>query len=307
MDDLKSTPGVIFNIQHYSIHDGPGIRSTVFVNGCPLQCAWCQNPESRLCRPQLFFNVELCAGCGKCVPVCPQDAIEIVESRSRTNRELCNASGRCVEVCPNEARTMMGRHVTAGEVFEEAASDRIFFESSGGGVTVSGGEPMVQHQFTSSLLRLCKGAGLHTAVDTCGYADWAIAREVLAHADLVLLDLKHMDSGEHKRLTGVPNELILENARRIAHELAIPMRVRVPIIPGSNDSVANLEATARFIATELNLSTAVDLIPYHRMGTAKLEQLEMKNGFTGTPPSEAEMAELKRIVESAGLTVQVGG
>ena len=155
MSEVGENKGVIFNIQHYSIHDGPGIRTTVFIKGCPLKCVWCQNPESQTLLPQIFFNSEKCTGCGKCVQVCPEGVIEIYEGKSRTNRELCQGHGNCAEACPNEARSLMGRHVTAGEVFKEVNGDAIFYQRSGGGVTLSGGEPLAQPEFAVSLLRLC--------------------------------------------------------------------------------------------------------------------------------------------------------
>lgn len=308
MAEPKTATGLVFNIQHYSIHDGPGIRTTVFMNGCPLRCLWCQNPESQPSHPQLFFAAEKCAGCGRCVQACPNKAISIHEGRSRTNRNLCNGAGKCAEVCPNEARNLMGKHVTVEEVFRQVAADEIFYRRSGGGVTLSGGEPLAQPDFATALLKLCREAGIHTAIDTCGYAKWETVKKVLEFVDLVLYDFKHMDSIEHKRLTGVPNELILENARRIHRELSLPILARVPVIPGYNDSIQNIEAMARFIAGELGASIKVHLHPYHKLGETKYERLEISsNLFSAEPPSEDHMAELQRIVESFGLTVQIGG
>jgi len=300
--------GVIFNIQHYSIHDGPGIRTTVFLKGCPLQCLWCQNPESQSSRPEVFLNLEKCIGCGRCAQVCPEGAIEIFGGSSRTNRKLCKGVGKCVEVCPTEARNLMGKQITAKEVFKEVEGDAIFYEGSGGGVTLSGGEPLAQPKFSLSLLKLCKEAGIHTAIDTCGFAKWDTVREVLEYADLVLYDFKHLDAVEHEKLTGRSNELILENARKIYHELNIPFLARVPIIPGYNDSVENIEATAKFIATELENTVKVHLIPYHRMWEVKYERLEKEGkSLSIDPPSEEHMTELQKIFESFGLTVYLGG
>lgn len=300
--------GMIFNIQHYSLHDGNGIRTTVFMNGCPLRCLWCQNPESQLLRPTVFFNSEKCTGCGQCVPVCPEGAIEIVEGHSKTDRDLCLGHGECVQACPNEARNLMGKNVTAEELFPELNGDAAFYKRSNGGVTLSGGEPLVQPEFAISLLKLCKNAGIHTALDTCGYADWEIVKRVMNYVDLVLYDFKHMDSAKHKKYTGAPNELILDNARRIHRELSKPMLARLPVVPNYNDSPKNITATARFIANELGNSVRVHLLPYHRLGETKYERMETTGETTSIqPPSPEHMLEIQKIVESFGLNVHIGG
>jgi pyruvate formate lyase activating enzyme len=305
---MNSTKGIIFNIQRFSIHDGPGIRTTVFMNGCPLHCFWCQNPESQTLRPEIFFDAEKCKGCGKCVQACPEGAVEISEGRSKTNRGLCKGIGKCAEVCPNEARNLIGREATPEEVFKEVAADAIFYQESEGGVTLSGGEPLTQPQFAMSLLKLCKEAGIHTVIETCGYGRWETVRQILNYVDLVLYDFKHMDPVEHEKGTGVSNELILENSKKIHHELFVPILARVPIIPGYNDSVMNIEATAKFIATELGSSIKVHLLPYHRLGETKYERLERPSqSISIEPPSEEHMSELQRIVESFGLTAMIGG
>jgi len=306
--EVESTKGVIFNVQPYSIHDGPGIRTTVFMKGCPLMCLWCQNPESQALLPEIFFDRGKCTGCGKCVEVCPEGAIEIYQERSRTNRGLCKGHGKCVEICPNEARNLMGINVTAEEVFQEVNGDAIFYQRSGGGVTLSGGEPLAQPEFAISLLKLCKNAGIHTALDTSGYAKWETMRQVLDYVDLVLYDFKHMDPAEHRKQTGVSNSLILDNSRKIYHECSKPMLARIPIVPGYNDSVENIEATAKFVATELGNSVKVHLLPYHRLGETKYERLEMASKSVSIqPPSEEHMSELQKIVESFGLIACVGG
>ena len=308
MTDASDPRGVIFNVQHYSIHDGPGIRTTVFLKGCPLRCLWCQNPESQVVHPELFFNAERCQGCGKCVQVCPEHAIEIVDGKSRTNRALCKTSGECAQVCPNDARNIMGKYVTASEVFKQVAADAIFYQRSGGGMTLSGGEPLNQPQFAITLLQLCHDSAIHTTIDTCGYASWESARRVLEQVDLVLYDFKHMDPVAHKKLTGVSNDLILDNAKKIRQELNLPMLARVPIAPGLNDSVENIQATAKFIATELDDSVRVHLLPYHRLGEAKYERLEKSSQSVSLdPPSDEHVLELQKIVESFGLSVVIGG
>jgi pyruvate formate lyase activating enzyme len=304
----NSDQGILFNIQSYCIHDGPGIRTTVFLKGCPLRCPWCQNPESHSFHPELLFAEEKCAGCGACVRVCPEKAIRMRGNASRTDRRLCRSTGLCADACPNEARTVIGRRATADEVFREIAADSLFYRESGGGVTLSGGEPLAQPEFASSILEKCRNAGFHTALDTCGHADWATAREVLRHVNLVLFDFKHMDPEIHVKFTGVSNELILRNAEKIHHEMSIPMWARIALVPGFNDSPENMEATARFIAEKLSSAIPVHLLPCHRLGAAKWERLGRENETAEIEvPGESIMAECRRILESFGLTVISGG
>jgi pyruvate formate lyase activating enzyme len=308
MTSAEDTKGVIFNIQHYSIHDGPGIRTTVFLKGCPLRCLWCQNPESQASQPELFFNADKCTGCGKCVDGCPEGAIQLIEGKSKTDRNRCKGIGKCAAMCPNEARSLMGRYSTAGEVFNDVSGDAIFYRNSGGGVTLSGGDPIAQPDFASSILTLCRDAGLHTAIDTCGYAPWEILRHILEYVDLVLYDFKHMDPGAHKEYTGVSNDLILDNAKKIYRDLGMDMLARVPIVPGYNDSPENLERTAGFLVNELGTSIGVHLLPYHRLGETKYERLEVpEKPVTVQPPVDGHMERIKDIFESFGLKVNLGG
>ena len=305
---LEETQGKIFNIQHYSIHDGPGIRTTVFFMGCPLRCWWCQNPESQGFQPVIFFDGEKCVGCGQCVEACPEGAIQVIEGKSKTNRDQCKGHGNCVEVCSYDARSLLGRNATAGEVFEAVNSDSIFYQNSGGGVTISGGDPVAQPDFAISILKLCREAGIHTAIETCGFAKWDILKAILDYTDLVLYDIKHMDAAIHKKYTAVSNELILDNAKRIRAELNLPVLARLPIIPGCNDSLENLESAARFIAHELGNEVKVHLLPYHRLGETKYERMEINEGCVHIePPSDERMEELKKMFESFGLTVAIGG
>lgn len=304
----NSDRGILFNIQCYCIHDGPGIRTSVFLKGCPLCCSWCQNPESHFYHPELFFAEEKCSGCGKCIHLCPEKAIRLQGKKSRTDRQLCKGAGLCVDACPNEARAAIGRWATADEVFKEIAADSLFYQESGGGVTLSGGEPLAQPEFAASILKKCRDAGLHTALDTCGYASWTTAREVLRYVNLVLFDFKHMNPEIHRKYTGVSNELILQNAEKIHHDMSIPMWARVTLVPGFNDSVENIEATARFIADRLSNAIPVHLLPYHRLGEAKWERLDRENEIASIEiPGERQLAECRRIFESFGLTAIMGG
>lgn len=304
-EDVK---GVVFNIQHYAIHDGPGIRTTVFLKGCPLKCLWCQNPESQDLMPVIFFNAEKCTGCGMCIEVCPQGAIRIVDGKSATDRSLCRGAGKCAEICPNEARSLMGRYMSGAEVFEDVNADAIFYQNSGGGVTLTGGDPIAQPAFSIDILKRCRRAGIHTAIETCGFARWKLLKAILEYTDLVLYDIKHMDPHRHKQYTGVSNERILDNAKKIRMELHLPMLARLPIIPGYNDASENLKAAARFIAVELGKDVNVHLLPYHRLAETKYERLERPQACVRIePPGDARMQELKIMFESYGLTVSIGG
>jgi len=306
--NAKDPVGRVFDVQRYSIHDGPGIRTTVFLKGCPLSCTWCQNPESQHRHSDLMFSAEKCRGCRICVAVCPNKAIRIEGGISVTDRNLCDGSGKCVPICPNEARSLAGRKATVSEIFQEVSADAIFYQQSGGGVTLSGGEPLSQSSFCARLLSLCRDAGYHTAVETCGQASWGAVKKVMPLADLVLFDLKHMDPVEHTRHTGVSNERILENMRRIRHELGKPMIARVPVVPGYNDSEENIKSMARFVAEEFNGSVPVNLIPYHRLGNSKLERLGRSQETREIePPAREHLVTLQDLVKSFGLEASIGG
>jgi pyruvate formate lyase activating enzyme len=276
----RAVRGTVFDIQSYSIHDGPGIRTTVFLKGCPLRCEWCQNPESQARAPQLMSTNERCPECAD--------------------------SG--VADCPHEVKTLVGSVVTAGEVFDQVAVDGLFYARSGGGVTVSGGEPLTQPAFAEAVLRLSRQAGFHTAVDTAGHAPWPAVKRVLAQADLVLYDLKHMDDEQHRRVTGVTNKVILENAVRIRRELGVSMWVRIPLIPCRNDQPDNLAATARFVADQLGTDTPVHLLPYHRMGVGKAQSLGWDRDDPDiTPPTDEAVQAALSVLTEHGLNAVVGG
>ena len=301
----------VFNVQTYSIHDGPGIRVTVFVKGCPLRCRWCANPESNLARPQLMTYAAKCTACGRCVAACPQKAVSIGTLHDKpcaiTDRELCVECGACVDVCPCEAREIVGREKTVREVLEQVLKDKLFIDASGGGMTVSGGECLAHPDFTEALLYAAKEQGLHTAIESSSFASEAVFDQVLRYVDLALLDIKHMDSDIHRELTGVPNEQILSNIRHAVHDLKKNLTVRVPTIPGYNDSEENIRATARFVKEELGPDVGIHLLPYHRLGESKNESLGKVMDLSVSVPSDEHMQDLKRIVESYGLYCQIGG
>jgi len=308
VDDYGDIKGLVFNIQHYSIHDGPGIRSTVFLKGCPLRCVWCQNPESQSGLPEVLFMSERCEGCGACVPVCPVGAISVDQGKARTDRGRCRGTGACVEACPNEARSLMGKMMSANEVLADVIKDAMFYEGSGGGITISGGDPLAQDDFTEAICRLAKAAGLHTAIDTSGYAPWPAFQRVLEHTDLVLYDFKCMDDEKHKEFTGVSNELILENAKRMCESFPeVTLLARFAVIPGYNDDEHNLRQTAAFLKALGKVAT-VHLLPYHTFGEAKYERLEQpRQALPIAPPSEERMREIKRVFEDAGVEAVIGG
>lgn len=271
MDLSEEQSGIVFNIQRFSVHDGPGIRTTVFLKGCPLKCFWCQNPESQKRRPEIFLNPENCTGCAHCVSVCPTGASTLKDGHSAIKRQQCEGCGSCVENCQNDARTLIGKYMAVSEVVHEVIKDKKFYDNSEGGVTLSGGEPLYQPEFAGAILKRCKEAGLHTAIETCGYAPWPVVKKLLDYTDLVLYDIKCIDSKKHRDATGQSNELILENARKLVR--CITMRVRVPLVPGFNDSPHEVRAIVNFVKKELR-SVEIDLLPYNRLGECKYRRLD---------------------------------
>jgi pyruvate formate lyase activating enzyme len=303
-DDLT---GLVFDMQRFAIHDGPGIRTLIFLKGCPLHCHWCQNPESIGRQPEIMLVHGNCINCGKCLDVCPEGAIaKVNEGETIIDRELCTLCGECAKFCYANSINISGRYLTVAEVLAEVERDRKFYERTGGGMTLSGGEPCVQSAFVAELARQAQARKLHTAIETCGHTRWEVLAGILQFMDLVLYDIKHMNSEAHRRLTGVSNELILENAQRVA-SLAIPMRVRMPLMPGMNDSIENVQATAAFTASLPNIE-AFDILPYHRMGEPKWGQLGQPYKLHGVAPHSRERVyELFDIACQYGVEVTVGG
>jgi pyruvate formate lyase activating enzyme len=296
--------GWIFDIQRYSIHDGPGIRTTVFFKGCPLRCLWCDNPESQKPVPELLFFEAACRRCYRCVRVC-QTGTTTVEAGGaiRINRDKCAACGNCVEQCLNEARVMSGKQMTAAEVAEVVKKDALFYANSGGGVTVSGGEPFYQPEFLKEIFRLCREQGIHTAVETSGEAKWKVIEGALQYIDLFLYDIKHTNPERHRELTGKDNAIILDNLRRIT---AAGKRVilRLPLINGFNDAAGEIEAVAA-LANDLGIRR-VDIMAYHRLGEKKYERLGRDYPAAGTAQySEEEVAGIKDRFVSLGLDARL--
>lgn len=298
--------GLVFDFKRYSIHDGPGLRTTVFLKGCPLSCWWCHNPESQSSLPEIMVRPERCIGCGACVEACPKGALAFGAYGIVTDMALCDRCGICADVCPTEARQLVGQEMSVAEVMAEVERDRLFYDQSGGGMTVSGGEPLMQPQFLLELLREAGRVDIHRALDTTGFAQTSLLLKVAQETDLFLYDLKQMDPESHRLYTGVSNELILHNLRALA-EAGAAINVRIPLIPGVNDDVANLEATGAFLAA-LPGNLSVNVLPYHKTGLEKFRRMgiEYRMAETEEPSPEAVESARNRLL-SFGLAVNTGG
>jgi pyruvate formate lyase activating enzyme len=301
----REKTGIVFNIQKFSVHDGPGIRTTVFMKGCPLQCHWCANAESIGTEPELGIIRNICNHCGKCLDVCPEKALRFDDNdRIQVDRNRCTACGECVAVCPTGALTIYGKQVTVDDVFKEIEKDKAFYEGSNGGITVSGGEPLRQSDFITALFKQCHEAGIGTCLDTCGYAATDKLKDVLAFTDYILYDIKHMDTARHQQFTGVANNLILNNAKVIA-ESGIPVLYRIPLIKNINDTTHNIRETIKFIQT-LGNDTAVEFLPYHRLGIGKYQTLDRPyRGETFQTPSSDDIETLIKIFKDQGIQCNV--
>jgi pyruvate formate lyase activating enzyme len=299
---MQSLTGLIFNIQKFSIHDGPGIRTTVFFKGCPLRCQWCHNPESQPTGQQVIFWSKRCIRCGACVESCPQGAIKLGESQAVTDLELCDQCGDCIEDCYAQARELVGREASVAEVMAEIESDRSFYEESGGGATFSGGEPLMQPDFLLGLLQACRAQEIHTTVDTCGFTSWSVLERVLPYTDLFLFDLKLMDDLRHQKYTGVSNEPILRNLRRLSQS-GQAIRLRIPVIPGINDAPEHIRQFGEFAAGLPHLDE-IDILPYHNIAAEKYRRLNRVYELPDTPvPTEQRMAEIAQSLRGFGLNV----
>jgi pyruvate formate lyase activating enzyme len=296
---------VITDIQRFSVHDGPGIRTLVFFKGCPLKCIWCQNPETLSASPQLFYSESECIRCGSCVGECPQRAIRETADGLVFERGRCRVCGRCVERCYAGARRLVNREVGVEEVLAEVMKDLVFYRNSGGGVTLSGGEVTLYPEFARELLRRAKAAGIHTAIETCGHAEWPDLKRILDYTDLVLFDLKHTDPAKHELYTGADNRKILDNLGRLSR-LGTPLVVRFPLIPGVNDDRDTLRGVAR-LSKEAK-AAEVHILPFHQLGQSKWSALGRAYQCAQIPcPSQEAIAEAKAIMSQEGIKVNVGG
>ncbi len=313
------TSGRLYDIQGFSVQDGPGIRTTAFLKGCPLRCPWCHSPESQAFNKQLSWMSMRCLGLeacnSRCMKACPKDAIE--EGPLKTDvqtgaqlrtvhvkRDLCDNCGACADKCYAEALTMCGKDYTSEELVNRLLQDRNFFENSGGGVTISGGEPLCQIDFVVEVLKGLKENGIHTALDTTGFAPWETLERTMPYVDLYLYDLKHMDSAKHKATVGVPNEQIKENVKKLA-EHGKALQIRIPVIPRFNEDEENIRATAEFCVGLGSAVQVIQLLPYHNMGVMKYLRISDGKPLEATPPSDEKMEHLRDIMASYGLNVTI--
>ena len=299
--------GTIFDIKRYAIHDGPGIRTTVFLKGCPLSCAWCHNPESWQKKPQPSVRVLRCQGCGRCIDVCTHEAITLESGKAVTDPKRCVRCGECLDTCLANAREILGRDITVADLVTEIEKDRIFFDESGGGVTFSGGEPLAQADFLCQVLEACDEEELHTAVDTTCYAETEVLERVAEHARLFLCDLNHLDTDKHEQFTGVRNEQILSNIRQLS-AWGKPLHLRIPLVPGFNDSVDNIRHTADFIKS-ISTVQRIDVLPYNRSGVDKTQRLGAGSPVIKDfgPSDDAHIARVAAEFKKAGVDVKIGG
>ena len=300
---------LLFDLKRYALHDGPGIRTTLFLKGCPLRCVWCHNPESWSSRPQRLYKSAKCIGCASCVEACPEGALKLTPEGIRPTGRPCRACGACADACPALAMEICGREWALDELMAEVEKERGVMTDSCGGVTLSGGEPLLHPDYALELLEELGHRGFHRAVDTTLYAAPDVVRSIAAACDLFLVDLKVMDSEWHRRYTGVPNEQILDNLRLVA-SLGIPYWIRIPLIAEVNASEANIAATATFLRSLDRQPDEVDLLPYHDIGKGKHERM----GTTYNPsalslstPTKDDQARCVTQLETAGLNVKIGG
>jgi pyruvate formate lyase activating enzyme len=297
---------LILNITRMTVHNGPGIRTLILFKGCPLCCLWCSTPESQKSEPEIAVYPSKCIHCEKCAAVCSPNAINLTNDTLSVNRFLCDGCGNCVQVCYPEAIKLLGQPMTVAELLTEVKKDTAIYKHSGGGVTISGGEPLLDLEFNNNLLQVFKEESISVGVDTCGHVPFVKIERLLPYIDFFLWDIKHMNAEKHRELTGVTNNLILSNARSVS-ENNIPLYIRIPIIPHHNDSEENIRATCEF-ACSLSSVAEVDLLPIHHLGKSRYESLNRPYLIKDIPLiPDAILQDLKRLVESYGLKCTIGG
>ena len=298
--------GVIFDIKKYAIHDGPGIRTTVFFKGCPLACRWCHNPEGISVAPQRIYRPERCVSCGECIQVCPQKVMARTADGITREPAKCNLCQTCAEHCPSEAVEFAGHRVTVAEVIRQIEKDTAFYDQSGGGITLSGGEPLMQPEFLMALLEACEDLDLHRTVDTTGYSEAAVLLQVAQKTDLFLYDLKIMDANKHRDFTGVSNQRILDNLKMLSENKA-RIQVRIPIIPGINDDVDNIHRTANFVATLPGIKL-ITILPFHNSARGKYSRIGMEcMSPEMRSPSAEDLNRITGWLEQSGVQTKIGG
>ena len=298
---------LIFDIKRYAINDGPGIRIVIFLKGCNLNCAWCHNPESISGETERMYAPAKCIKCGTCEKACPQNAITLISEGIVADTELCRLCGHCADVCPTKAIEMSGKPYSVGEIMDEIGKERIFFDQSGGGVTFSGGEPLLYYEFLIGLLDECGRRGIHRAIDTTGLTKTKILLEVAKRTDLFLYDLKLMDSKRHQKWTGVPNEKILENLKVLA-KAGSKIIIRIPLIGGVNDDAENITETARFVSSLAGDKKEVNLLTYHKIAQTKYGKLGRPDAFILLEePTPAKQFQAIAIFQKFGIKASIGG
>lgn len=303
MNDTLPT-GLLMDVKRFAVHDGPGVRTTLFLKGCPLRCLWCHNPEGISPRPETAYYAHKCINCGECARVCPSGAQRMDAGGHRFDREMCVACGACEGACLGEAMKLFGRTVTVGEAEAIALEDRAFYDHSGGGVTVSGGEPLLQADFVRALFARLKEQGVHTAADTCGNMPWTAFESVLPFTDLFLFDVKHIDSDAHRALTGAGNERILDNLRRLS-DAGARIEIRMPLVPGANDGMDTLERIGALLGS-LNVET-MRVLPYHALARSKYAALGKPDTMPDVPsPDDGAIARAVTALRAHGVNAVSG-
>jgi len=298
---------LIFDIKRFAINDGPGIRITVFLKGCPLSCKWCHNPESILPKAQKMYDKNKCIACSLCVDACDLDACVLTKDGIVTDTEACKVCGKCEEACPTKATEISGKLISEDKLLEAIKKERLLMDKSDGGVTFSGGEPLMHHDFLFSILEKCRAEGIHTCVDTTGFAKKEVIMKIAENTNCFLYDIKIMDSKKHKEYTGVNNEIILSNLQEIAKTDA-SINIRIPLIKSVNDDIENISQTAEFISTLENKNINVSILPYHSIAEKKYEKLGGKyNEGIMSEPDNKKIAEIINVFKSFNINVAVGG